>query len=125
MSHTTDGWGGSEGASARPQGTNMAGFGSEAGPPVMSKQPVITFKPADILDEAKKIIGGERREAYGEANESFNQIANLWMAYLGKGVTAHDVAMCMILLKLVREKHAHKTDNLVDICGYAALASTL
>lgn len=78
--------------------------------------------PADILNQAQEIISGPRRESYGNAIQSFTQIAALWSAYLGQSVAPRDVAMMMILLKTSRQCAAHNDDNLVDICGYAALA---
>ncbi len=76
----------------------------------------------DVLDEAKRLISGSRREAYGSAHDSFSCIASLWSTYLSATIKPVDVAMMMVLLKVAREKAAHGTDNLVDICGYAALA---
>jgi uncharacterized protein DUF6378 len=81
----------------------------------------------DILAEADKIINGERNEQYGEAEDNFEAIARLWSAYLGakSGLSGHDVAMLMILLKIARTNGRKKKDNYVDICGYAALAAKL
>jgi hypothetical protein len=80
-------------------------------------------KAVDILSEAQDVICGERQEAYGPAEESFARIAEYWTAYTGTTITAHDAAMMMVLFKVSREGHSHKKDNLVDIAGYAALAS--
>lgn len=78
-----------------------------------------------VLDTAKTILSGDRRESYGSPQESFARIATLWSAYLGYAISSHDVAMLMILLKIARQKNKHKDDNLVDMCGYAALATVL
>ena len=78
-----------------------------------------------VLDTAKKVVSGPRRKAYGDAEESFTRIAALWNSYLDLELTAHDVSMMMILLKVSREKANHGEDNLVDIAGYAALANIL
>lgn len=75
-----------------------------------------------LLSEARAVIGGPRRVSYGNARESFERIAVYWGAYLGHEVTAHDVAMLMVLFKASREANKHARDNLVDIAGYAALA---
>ncbi len=32
------------------------------------------------------------------------------------------VALCMVAVKLAREVHAEKRDNLIDICGWARVA---
>lgn len=86
-----------------------------------------------ILDEAKEIIYGDREETYGRPDKNLNAIASLWTEFLqidGKlteerAITANDVCMMMMLLKIARQANAFKRDNLVDVCGYAALADRL
>lgn len=78
-----------------------------------------------VLEEAKQIVTGARREEYGGIEDSFKIIADLWTVYLKKPVSSKDVAMLMVLMKVAREEYCHKTDNLVDICGYASLAEVL
>ncbi len=72
-----------------------------------------------IFDEAEAIVGGDRQQDYGGVRGSFDRIALTWSAILGCPVTGEQVGLCMISLKLVRESHRHKRDNLVDVCGYA------
>ena len=36
--------------------------------------------------------------------------------------TAHDVAICMALLKIARIMHSHHEDAYIDLAGYAAIA---
>lgn len=79
-------------------------------------------KLGDVLDEAKTLICGARREEYGGVSESFEDIAKMWSALFGIDIEAKQVALAMILLKVCREKRNHKHDNLVDIAGYAGLA---
>lgn len=78
-----------------------------------------------VLQEAEAVINGPRRESYGDAQESFNRVALLWSGILKTPVTAHQVALCMIGLKLCRESTKHQRDNLVDIAGYTELANQL
>lgn len=78
-----------------------------------------------VLDIAKDIVAGPRRESYGHPRDSFQKIANLWTAYLNIDISKQDVAMMMVLLKVMRQKNKHNMDNLIDICGYAALANVL
>lgn len=73
----------------------------------------------NIFEEAEKIVGGDRRQDYGGVRASFDRIALTWSAVLGIDVTGEQVGLCMIGLKLVRESHKHKRDNIVDIAGYA------
>jgi hypothetical protein len=79
-------------------------------------------KNGTLLDEAKAIINAERQREYGPPHASFRRIAGLWSAYLDITVHPRDVACMMALLKIGREAHAHKRDNLVDAAGYSALA---
>ena len=80
----------------------------------------------DILDKAKIIINGERQGTYGEAEDSFSIIAQMWTAYLGKEIKSEDVANMMILMKVARNSSGvYKDDNWIDICGYAALGGEI
>lgn len=71
-----------------------------------------------ILDEARKIVDGERNKDYGNINDSFLRIAGLWSAYTGITLTKYDVAKMMILLKVSRARLNNHRDSLVDIVGY-------
>ena len=73
-----------------------------------------------ILDEAKKIVEGDRRNEYGQASECFSTIAAMWSGFLGVELTEYDVASMMIMLKLVRAKgKGFQRDSFVDVAGYA------
>lgn len=74
-------------------------------------------KPS-AMDEATKVVNGDRQEDYGDAKESFERIASLWSPLLGTPVTAKQVALCMIALKLSRATTSDKHDTVVDIIGY-------
>jgi hypothetical protein len=76
-----------------------------------------------LLDEAKRIVCGDRDQQYGKPEDNFETIAKLWSYYLTYPISKGDVAMMMILLKVAREGEKHKHDNLVDIAGYAACAA--
>jgi len=88
-----------------------------------------TAPPADvkasIADEAKRIVSGARRAAYGTPEDNFARIAHYWNAYaLCKGwsvtFTAADVSPMMRGMKEARlaETPDHR-DSFVDIVGYA------
>lgn len=74
-----------------------------------------------ILDEAKDLVHGPRAAAYDHPSRNFQRIANLFNALYPNrpAMTSTDVAMFMICVKLSREAHLHKRDNLVDMAGYA------
>ena len=81
-----------------------------------------------VLKEAHKIIYGDREKVYGHPSKNLNTIAVMWKAYLNglnkhiSEINAKDVAALMMLVKVARFANdpSHR-DNLVDICGYAAL----
>lgn len=78
-----------------------------------------------VLLEAHNTINGERQDQYGNPEDCFTLIATYWNVYLESKanaiITASDVAMMQVLLKIARQANRHKHDNLVDICGYTAL----
>ena len=78
-----------------------------------------------ILLEAHALVNAERQGDYGTPRHSLASVAALWSAYLGKNITGKDVAVCMALLKLARERHHHKRDNLLDAAGYIGLAADM
>ena len=71
-----------------------------------------------ILDEAKRIVYGERGENYGHPFEDFSRTAQIWSAILGITVEPEQVALCMVGLKISREVNRPKRDNVVDGAGY-------
>lgn len=80
---------------------------------------------AAIADEAKAIVTGARRSAYGTPEDNFARIARFWQAYFentGRGevcITARDISPLMRLMKEARlcESPDHR-DSLVDLVGY-------
>jgi hypothetical protein len=72
-----------------------------------------------ILTEAEGLINGPRNETYGHPLDDFNRTAMLWSALLGHPITAEQVALCMMCVKMSRECHLPKRDNILDIAGYA------
>lgn len=83
-----------------------------------------------ILDEAKSIVCKDRNKQYGEPENNFGIIAELWNKYLSKKpgclIQAEDVAAMMMLFKVGRLiSGGYKHDTLVDLIGYAACAEEL
>lgn len=78
-----------------------------------------------ILEEAARIVAGDRAADYGDAQVSFDRIAALWAPILGVPVTAKQVALCLIQLKVSRACTSDKRDNWTDLAGYAYLGSVL
>jgi len=72
-----------------------------------------------ILSEADRLVNGPRQAGYGHPSIDFHIIAQIWSQLTGYYITPAQVGLCMAGLKLAREAHAHKRDNLVDTAGYA------
>lgn len=80
--------------------------------------------PETILEEAQRLVYGNRQADYGHPIEDFTRTGKMWGAILGTADVSPDrVALCMVALKVSRECHRPKRDNIVDGAGYfAALA---
>jgi hypothetical protein len=74
-----------------------------------------------LLKHAAGVIEN-RRATYGEPRESMEAIARRWSLTLGAPVTAAQVVLCLIDLKLARLARDPKhLDSAVDVAGYAAM----
>jgi hypothetical protein len=71
-----------------------------------------------ILEEAQRLITGERNQTYDHPLDNFERIAAIWSVVLGIKVTPEQVGLCMVGVKLAREAYLPKRDNLVDGAGY-------
>ena len=84
-----------------------------------------------ILDTAEKMVNGDRQDDYGTPENNFARIADFWCDYLGEerlkeSITPVDVAAMLALLKLARIASGHgKSDNWIDLAGYAACGGEL
>jgi len=83
----------------------------------------------DILREAEGLICGSRNDTYGPAEGDFSLVADMFNAWLkarynidADALDAEDVAMFMVFLKIRRQGHKRKRDNITDAIGYLALA---
>lgn len=81
---------------------------------------------AELLDEAKRLICGDRNSAYGPPAQDFARTA-LTMTSLGyrgpegRNILPHDVAILAMCIKLSRLMWSpEKRDNWTDLAGYAA-----
>jgi hypothetical protein len=74
-----------------------------------------------LLQHALTVVE-ERGQSYGDATTLFNQIAKRWSLTLGVEITASQVVLCMLDLKLARlSNDPTHTDSMVDVAGYAAV----
>jgi hypothetical protein len=91
---------------------------------------VVTAKGPDrqkILEEAGRYIGKDRNSAYGEPEDNFQTIAEMWETYLTRRfgiripIRAYDVAPMMTLVKIARlANYPLHHDSYVDTVGYGA-----
>lgn len=79
---------------------------------------------AQVLDQAKALLGGDRQDDYGDARENHERIARLWAEVLGVKVEAWQVAVCMGMVKVSRAVQSpDKADTWVDMAAYAAIGA--
>lgn len=90
------------------------------------------MKRAQILEEAKRCVCGDREQDYGKPENNFLRIATLLTAYIDAkyGILVpfdtEDPAHMMGLLKMARTMDGqYKADNYVDMAGYAACAGEI
>ena len=67
----------------------------------------------------------DRGACYDAPLPNHERIAGHWSLILGHDVTAHQVALCMVAVKLARESFAHKDDNCDDGEAYFRIAKII
>jgi hypothetical protein len=74
-----------------------------------------------LLEHAAEIISS-RRTLYGEPASSMEDVAKRWSVTLSTEISAAQVVLCRIDLKLARLAHdPAQLDSIVDVAGYAAV----
>jgi hypothetical protein len=82
----------------------------------------------NYADKAAELVLGDRNADYGTPHEDLGGIGLMWTGLLnsrlkpGVAITGQDVALMMTALKLRREAHRPKADNIIDAHGYLLCA---
>lgn len=72
-----------------------------------------------VEHEARRLVQGERDQAYDNPRGNFKRIALMWSAIFGIEVTEEQVAIAMAAVKLARLAYDPKAhDSQVDVIGY-------
>lgn len=73
-------------------------------------------------DTAIRLVLGDRNKSYGNPAEDYAKVAKMWSGLLHpilkRDITPQEAILMMVLLKMSREVHAPKDDNIVDAHGY-------
>ena len=81
---------------------------------------------AAVLREAEKMVCGHREQDYGDPEDNFIVISQLWTVYTGRELSPLDVAIMMCLMKIGRITTGTATrDSFVDAIGYLACGSEI
>lgn len=76
-----------------------------------------------VLQTANRLVYGNRQRDYGHPLTDMTRTAKLWSVIFGVEIEPIKVPLAMAALKISRELERHKTDNLIDLAGYAAVAA--
>lgn len=78
----------------------------------------------ETLEAAIKTVCADRQDQYGEPERNLGNVAAMWSVYLECHLDAKDVAAMMALLKICRIATGKpKSDNWIDLAGYAAIGA--
>lgn len=85
-------------------------------------------RPQTVLEEAQKLVYGDREVDYGHPRANMETIANFFSVYMrargwvGPDLRPGDAPALLALLKVARyATGTAKRDTVVDIAGYAAV----
>lgn len=80
---------------------------------------MIDMTPEDVAAFAASIVSDDRQYQYGHPLDNLDRAARIWSVILETDVTAEQVSLCMMGMKIARQVHKPKPDTVIDIIGYA------
>lgn len=90
--------------------------------------PTVVAPDSDLIEppheEAARIVLGPRGDYYDTPLRNLGRTGTIWTGLLqsklreGETVSAEDVSLCMVGLKLARQAFRYKRDNITDAHGY-------
>ena len=81
-------------------------------------------KQESVLQEAQRILHGDRDADYGDPVENFKNISKI-AKFLGVEISPADCCKVMLAVKIAREGYKSKRDNLVDFAAYADILNQI
>lgn len=78
----------------------------------------MSIEPQDLAEYASRLVFDNRNSDYGHPLDNLDRAAKIWAVILGVEVTAEQVALCMVGMKMAREINKPKLDNTTDGIGY-------
>jgi len=86
-------------------------------------------KPINLEDQIKNKLREQKNAEYGNYEVNFNLLAMLWSVILKdnlhKDIQPHQVAQCMVMLKILRTTEKFKADSYLDASIYLDMAKEL
>lgn len=83
----------------------------------------------DLEKEIKQKIREQKTKEYGDYRENFHILSMLWSVILKnklkEDIKPHEVANCMVMLKLMRVAENYKQDSYLDASIYLDMAKEL
>jgi hypothetical protein len=78
-----------------------------------------------FFDECERLVNSDRQADYGDPCSNLLRFAGVASTILNIQLSAKDIALIFVAVKLCREGANHKRDNLLDMACYAELIDRL
>jgi hypothetical protein len=86
-------------------------------------------KTINLEEQIKNKLRDQKNAEYGNYEVNFNLLAMLWSVvlkdHLHKDIQPHQVAQCMVMLKMLRTTEKFKADSYLDASIYLDMAKRI